>query len=520
MSLIETANAIKTIRISNARKDLSSFTTYTTKGYQLTWFHKYICDRLTLAASQKDQRIIVKMPPRRGKTEIVSRNYPAFLFGLYPETNVMCCTHTDSLSKKINRSVQRKMDSPAYREIFPDTKLSEGGGEIVSSKAIRNSNEFEIVEYGGIYRNAGIGNAIAGEGFDTGIIDDFLPDTEAAESITTRESQKEWYSGDFYTRRAPGANIIILATQRHEDDLIGWLINLSKSDPNADQWEVISFPNECDYEAANIPKPAYDIRQEGELLWAERFDMADALATRALLGTYLYSAIYQQRPTAREGNVFKRAWYLNNGKPWSIPSLNGQMKSVAGYWDLAYSDNPNADQTAGALILTDKSHSEWVQEVKAGRWSIGERNKSVLAASLKWNALFPGMNIYLESGMGAGVSDVQELQRLLIANGINAQIDNVRLSKVVRATSSNETGSFLAASEAGMIHFCDGEWVEPALLELSRLIYRNTASGMEFTGGHDDILDALVGCHRKLTIPVEEFNITIIDDIEGENEWA
>jgi len=366
--------------------------------------------------------------------------------------------------------------------------------------AVKNSDVFDIISGGkisGKYSSTTINGAISGRGFTIGIIDDPVKGAEAADSPTIRQKTWNWYESEFSKRKAPNAAIIIMTTRWNEDDLVGRLLRLAKADPRADQWEVLSLPAMFEQRFA---KP-YDIRTiEDEGLWLDYYGQEHYEKERANTSTYYFSALMQQRPSAHEGNVFKRQWYLQkNGQAWSLPHLNGEMKSCCAYWDLAYSENPKADQTAGCLMLTDKSMNEWIADMRFGRWEIAKRNQEILAKCIEWGELFPNIKVYLESGMGAGVQDVLELKKLLIHNGIKAETDNVKDNKVFRAT--KEIGSFQSASQSGMIKFCEGEWNEPALLELSRLIEKETATGMEFTGGHDDILDALVGCHRKLTKP-------------------
>jgi hypothetical protein len=489
-------------RNEQSRLSLENYIRYSFPNYLFAWYNRIIISALNDFVLGKEKRLIIKMRPRGGKTELISLRTPSYLFGVNPDAQIIACSYADSLAATSNRSVQRIIDSPEYQKIFPGTKLfGSHVRTIAESTYLRNSSEFEIVNHKGYYRSAGIGTGITGRGFTHGFIDDYFKDAAEADSPVVRESIWEWFQAVFYTRRqSADAGICICATQWHEEDLIGRLQNNMKG--GGEQWKVISFPEILEEKTEGDP------RNIGDVLHPERFSKEDVLRTRDMIGTHWFQSLYQQNPTARSGNVFKRSWYLQpNGQAWQIPFLNGEMKSVCAYWDLAYSDNPNADQTSGALMLIDKTNYEWVQEVKAGRWSIAERNRQILSTSLRWNELFPQIKVYLESGMGAGVNDVKELQRLLIANGINAVIDNVRDSKVVRAT--KETGSFLSASESGMIHFCGGEWNEPALLELSRLIYKETATGMEFTGGHDDILDSLVGCHRKLTMTEMSFGMPL-----------
>ena len=99
----------------------------------------------------------------------------------------------------------------------------------------------------------GVGGSLTGMGGRYLLIDDPVKNRKEANSATYRQTVEEWYTSTFYTRLAPGGNILIVLTRWHEDDLAGRLSEKAKSDPNADQWTVITLPA-----VAEEPVAAYD----------------------------------------------------------------------------------------------------------------------------------------------------------------------------------------------------------------------------------------------------------------------
>lgn len=258
-------------------------------NYQTGWHHEILCRYLDRFATGDIKRLLVSMPPRHGKSQLVSRHLPAYLLGRFPDTQIIACSYGADLASRMNRDVQRIIEAPTYQNIFPESKLF-GRNVRATGSYMRNSDIFEIVGKQGSYRSAGVGGGIMGMGFNFGIIDDPVKNREEADSSTYREAVWEWYTSTFYSRRAQNAGILITLTRWNEDDLAGRLLKLAREDPMADQWTVLTFPA-----IATDEKHPDDPRQTGEALWPERFPLEELAKTRAA-SDYEWWALYQQDP--------------------------------------------------------------------------------------------------------------------------------------------------------------------------------------------------------------------------------
>lgn len=289
-----------------ARSNLLDFTTYTKADYKVNWHHRLICEKLDEFIEGKNKRLIIACPPRHGKTELVSRRFPAYLLGRNPDARIIACSYGSDLASLINRDVQRIIDSPEYIELFPDTRLNSSNVRATSQENyLRNSDIFEIVGHKGVYRSAGVGGSITGMGGDCLLIDDPFRSRADAESPTIRNKVWEWYSSTLRTRRQKGASILLTATRWHENDLTGKLLELAENDPSSDQWEVINLPALSEDEIE-----PYDIRTEpNQALWVEEFPIDDLLRTKASLTVYEWLSLYQQRPSAAKGNIFESEYF-------------------------------------------------------------------------------------------------------------------------------------------------------------------------------------------------------------------
>ncbi len=452
-----------------ARTNLLDFTTFTKPDYQVNWHHKLICSKLDQFARGEIKRLIISMPPRMGKSELVSRRLPAFIFGINPDAKIIACSYGADLASQMNRDVQRIVSDPAYTALFPDSGLNSSYVRSASQESyLRNSDIFEIVGHKGVYKSAGVGGPITGYGFDYGIIDDFFKNREEAESSTMRNKIFEWYSDVYRTRREKNASILITATRWQEDDLIGRLLTLSKNDQAADQWETITLPA-----LSEEHRPDYDLRTDINLsLWPEKYSEADLLSTKATSPVYTWLSLYQQRPSAAAGNLFKLEHFkyctqsgslidmgdkkilLNQCKIYQTCDPAASTKTTADYFVLGtWAQTPQND-----LILLDilRTRLEGPDQVNLFKQQY-----------LKWNPAFQGIE---SAGLG------KTIYQMLVREGLPIRELKADTDKFTRALPA------AARMEAGTIYFMSGtQWLHTFEEEL--LSFPN--------GAHDDQVDVL-----------------------------
>lgn len=194
----EDEDALKKDLIEMARRDVLSFTCYTKEDYEINWHHKLLADRLNDFVFGKIRFLMVFLPPRHGKSELVSRRLPAFLHGLYPDSEIMAASYLDSLAGDMCIDVQKIIDSKEYQEIFPETKIYPSGTRY--TLGTRNSSEHHIVGRKGKYRGQGVGGSFTGKGANFIIIDDPIKGREIADSLAFRERLWNFYNNDLFSR--------------------------------------------------------------------------------------------------------------------------------------------------------------------------------------------------------------------------------------------------------------------------------------------------------------------------------
>lgn len=214
--------ALEELAKRRARENLSSFVLYNHDDYIMGWFHREICRALKQFAldviAKKSPRLIITAPPRSGKSQLVSRDFPAWFLGNYPESHIIASSYSSDLAGAMNTDVQRIIDGPRFRELFPFVFLAskEAAAKTGDTGAYKKTTDkFEIVHYRGSYRSAGVGGGITGMGADVLIIDDPHKDKAEAYSATMRSRVHDWYASTAYTRLAPGGGVIVMCTRWH-----------------------------------------------------------------------------------------------------------------------------------------------------------------------------------------------------------------------------------------------------------------------------------------------------------------
>lgn len=275
------------------------------QNYAPYWYHNLISDIVNDMVFGSARRVIISLPPRHGKSELISRRLPAFLLGHDPDASIITASYSSGLANRMNRDVQRIMMDEKYKVLFPETRLSEGHSRTIGGGYIRNSELFEIVGRKGVYKSSGIGGGITGMGGNWLIIDDPIKNREEADSPTYRNNTWDWYTSTFSTRQESDARILIIMTRWHSDDLAGRLIKLADTDPEADQWEVLNFPAI----AESSPACKHDYRSIGEPLWPDKYPLAKLNQMKATIGEYQWAALYQQNPRSGGGTEWPDSYF-------------------------------------------------------------------------------------------------------------------------------------------------------------------------------------------------------------------
>lgn len=288
-----------------------TFAEYASSGrWQPYPYLKMISREIVEAVRRGNGRLIVELPPRHGKSQLISYWTPVWYLNLFPEKNVILSSYETDFAGHWGRLVRNEIATNPLMKI----RLCED-----STATYR----WETTEGGGMVAT-GIGGPLSGRGFSLGIVDDPVKNWEEATSPTYRKRTIEWFTSTFLTRAEPNATIIVLMTRWHEDDLAGWLER-----EHGDTWKTLRFPA--------LAEPGDPLgRIEGDALCPERFS-EDALGElKKALGSRVWASLYQQRPSPEEGSLIKRQWFR------FYEVLPGDLQEQIISCDLAFKDGADS----------------------------------------------------------------------------------------------------------------------------------------------------------------------------------
>ncbi len=440
------------------QKNNSSFRAFIQAVHPRYVFYDH-CERLITAlqrvADGELSRLMVFMPPRHGKSETVSRLFPAYYLLRHPRRFVGLASYGADLAYTLSRSA---------RDFY-----GQGGGAL--HQAARAVRHWETAGGGGLWA-AGVGGPMTGKGFHLGIIDDPLKDAEEAASSTIRNKQKDWYASTFSTRMEPDAAIVVLQTRWHDDDLSGHLLAMEVDEPEG--WHLIDMPALAGEPRSDLPISCTledDPRAPGAALCPERYTVERLLRIRARISDYYFDALYQQRPGPRTGGMFPIDVPLAESAPVDARRVR--------YWDTAGASAGKGDYTAGVLMARGSDGRWIVEDVVHGQWPAAARN-AVIHQTAALDQQRGHVRHVVEQPPGMAKEATDAIVRLLAGYIIEA--DPVHGDKVSRAE------PLAAQWQAGNVSVCRAPWTRQYLDECAAFPF----------GRHDDQVDASSGAFRFL----------------------
>jgi predicted phage terminase large subunit-like protein len=411
---------------------------------------------------QNSGKLIINMPPRHGKSELVSKYLPFWFLGNYPDKKVLLTSYEASFAQSWGKKVRDLIDG--YGEKLFDIK---------TDPTSFSTQNFLIENHRGGMSTAGAGGPITGKGADLLIIDDPVKNDTEAMSKTYRDNIWDWFLATAYTRIEPRGAIVIIMTRWHEDDLCGRII---KQFAINNDWNIVKIQAIAGTD---------DIlgRLPGEPLWKDRFSIEKLNDIKKVIGNYWFSALYQQEPSPEGGGLFKSKnfkYYTEDSTGYYLKNMNETLfvkrdkLRIFISVDLAVKTHERADFSVAIVAGITPKNDILILDVIRDRIEPVEQINHIQKLYYRYKPLIIGIE-----SVQFQLSLIQQCQRLgLPIKELKADKD--KFSRAVPIAAKMESSMVYFKDNAGWL--CD--------FESELLSFPN--------GTHDDQVDAFAYLDRLL----------------------
>ena len=420
---------------------------------------RFIAEYIQHALQMGGQRIIVNIPPRHGKSELISHWLPTWFLDWHPHKNVILTSYGANLATDWSRKVRdeiRENDNVwaeiGRKDTADDWRTTHGGG----------------------MRAAGVGGPIIGFGADLFLIDDPYKNREEAFSETHREKVKNWFNGTVYSRLEPDATVILIMQRWHENDLSGYLLN-----EHTDKWWHINLPAVAE---------GNDLlgRSVGEALIPERYDAEILERIKEAVTSVPWAGMYQQRPAPEEGNIILRDWFEY------YMAYPPEMSGIVASWDMNFKKEGQSWCVGQAWYQKGSRH--WLLDQVRGHWDFTTALRKVIRFHNSCTDRWGSVKETLIEEAANGIATINTVK------GHMPRVKAIRASKSKMERLSNAAPS-VECGDVLVPHQSIAPWVDGFVNEL-----------VTFPNGPDDQCDAFsqyINRHKRHKVGMLGLNMDV-----------
>jgi predicted phage terminase large subunit-like protein len=443
------------------------------------WHLGAICDHLEAVNRGDIRRLLINVPPRFGKTNLVAVAWPVWtwiqksdnrLRG--PGVRFLCAAYGAN---------KAQTDGVTARRLIASNWFQERWGKTVQIAPDRDNQEQYDTTAGGSRISTGVPESL-GKGGAIKIIDD-PHKTEDVESPEVIRKQTRAYDEVWRTRSNDpqyGAEVVIMQ-RLGEFDLSGHLLEKDGAD-------IVHLCLPLRFDAGRRCQTEIGFvdprRKEGELLWPARFDNEWARKQQEGLNEYAWSGQYQQLPTTRGGAILKSELWKQYGPDDPIGMKLPPMNYVIASLDTAFTEKEENDASALTIlgVWTDRDTGfENVMLIYAWqeRLELNDLVKRVKHTCDRYK-----VDTLLIENKASGIDVNNEILRMYMRTdwGVTLYDPTRAGSKASRARSVSHL------FEEGMVYAPNTEWAE--MVQTQCMLFPK--------GSHDDLVDSLVAGLRYL----------------------
>lgn len=303
------------------------------------WHIQAICEHLEALYNRQIRKLIINLPPRCGKSSIISVFLPAWVWIHRPDEEFFYASYAHSLALR---------DSLACRRLILSEWYQYRWGHLFQLRRDQNSKVKFDNDKNGYRSSTGLSGSLTGFGGSFNVLDD-PNNVSEGESDAIRNSTNDTISAAWSTRvNNPKKAVQLIVQQRiHAKEVSGYIM---ENDVDK-EWVRCIIPMEFEENrrAKTIILPSTNgkvwqdpRKKEGELLWPAMYGEKELRSLKNMLGSeYRIAGQLQQRPSPQEGSILKREWFC-----WWKMEKPPQLLQTIQSWDTALESNDKSAYSA------------------------------------------------------------------------------------------------------------------------------------------------------------------------------
>jgi predicted phage terminase large subunit-like protein len=356
--------------INKARTDFKTFAKLITKNIDKfnivklnqDWIDVVIEDFTELINSQDIHRAIYNIPPRTGKTTLLTTIGSCFLIGMHKNLKIGIINANNEKLQEINKDIKDIINSDIYRKIFNIKDLASKN----AVRLMRLNNGSSIV-----FKVSG--SNVIGSGYHFLFFDDYLnPNHERSQA---RKEQAMINLSSFLSRKEykPKSKIIII------EQRIGMLDTTAICKKNWDNANIPYFHISLPYYFEEEMLIRNKLFKQGFYLDI-KFNAQDKKEIEGERGLEAFRTQYQQNPTALKGTYIKEEYIMKyNGTRYQEIIF----KEIFMTCDLAVKTGEKNDYTVVVLFGIMPNGRLFVIDILRGKWDT-DRTKQIVNFWFSW----------------------------------------------------------------------------------------------------------------------------------------
>lgn len=323
------------------------------------------CHELEQWAREEGSRLVWNVPPQTGKSLLACVLLPSWIWTWWPEARFVSTSYEKDFAKRDGGKTLALCSGDWYRARWPKA----------ACKRDDATGNFTNVSGGFRFATSMEAGALGRHGHFL-VADDPLKPVDAfgrraVNHVEVDECLDRWRSS-FARAVLPGGRKLVVMQRLHSNDLAGYCV---REGYRHARFPMRAEPGKC---PVSVPHRCIEgDREDGELLWPERFDEEAVQELEHEMGPFVAAAQLQQRPSPLVGGFFRRDLFRYwDGMPG--PKSGGTW---AQSWDLTFgSKTSSASWVSGQLWHRIGSRSQLIDRVRA-RWTFLETVNVMLEKS-------------------------------------------------------------------------------------------------------------------------------------------